>query len=88
MLKLLCGFVQHVDPGEAVQVHIDVCSKRSVAMHCCTFCLTDEALDEPPRLLREEVNRAGLLANSFVTIRHGGLLVTKDGLDLHVPELL
>lgn len=41
----------HLDPFDAVKVHQDVGSKRSVGVHCCTWSLTDEPLDEPPKLL-------------------------------------
>ena len=43
----------HMNPEEAVRVHRDVGSRRSVAMHWGTFQLTDEARDEPVRALRE-----------------------------------
>ena len=48
----------HVNPEEAVQAHLDLRSRKSVAIHWGTFILTDEPLDEPPRklaaALREE----------------------------------
>ena len=37
----------HMDPVEAVQLHRDLGSKRSLAIHWGTFHLTDEARDEP-----------------------------------------
>ena len=38
-----------------VRVHQDVRSRKSIAVHCCTWSLTDEPLDEPPReLVRPE----------------------------------
>lgn len=46
---------QHINPAEAVQVHRDVQSQASIGIHWGTFCLTDEPMDEPPILLREEV---------------------------------
>lgn len=33
---------QHVDPEEAVKIHIDVQTKRSVAIHWGTFALANE----------------------------------------------
>lgn len=33
---------QHVDPEEAVRVHIDVQTKKSVAIHWGTFALANE----------------------------------------------
>jgi hypothetical protein len=31
-----------------LQIAADVGARRSIGIHCCTFALTDEALDEPP----------------------------------------
>jgi len=33
---------QHVDPEEAVRIHIDVQTKKSVAIHWGTFALANE----------------------------------------------
>jgi len=61
----------HLDPHEAVQVHTDVRSRRSIAVHCCTWSLTDEALDEPPVELAKAAQRAGLAAEAFTAMQHG-----------------
>ena len=47
----------HCDPSEAVEIHQAIQSRRSVAIHFDTFNLADEAQEEPPRLLVEEVDR-------------------------------
>jgi N-acyl-phosphatidylethanolamine-hydrolysing phospholipase D len=65
---------QHVDPAQAVQIHRDVHAKQSIAIHWGTFELTDEPLDEPPKLLRGEMEKAGLPPQQFVALRHGETL--------------
>jgi N-acyl-phosphatidylethanolamine-hydrolysing phospholipase D len=61
----------HVDPHEAVQIHIDVRSRQSVACHWGTFALTDEPLNEPPRLLERELARRVVSPTSFRALRFG-----------------
>jgi N-acyl-phosphatidylethanolamine-hydrolysing phospholipase D len=63
-----------LDPVDAVAVHGDVRSARSVAVHCCTWSLTDEALDEPPVVLAAAAAEAGLAPDAFVTLQHGATL--------------
>jgi len=48
----------HVNPDEAVQIHIDVYSKLSLAMHWKTFHLSDEPPDQPPYDLYLALQRA------------------------------
>lgn len=63
----------------------DVKSKRSFGIHCCTFNLTDESLDEPPQLLIKAVEAAELPPDAFVTLQHGAMLQTVNGVDLQSP---
>ena len=79
---------QHIDPAEAIQVHKDVRSKRSMAIHCATFCLTDEPMDEPVMLLEEISEKEGLARGEFVTMRHGAHIATADGVDLIEPQCI
>lgn len=67
---------QHVDPAEAVQIHLDLNRPTtSLGMHWGTFILTDEPVDEPPQLLRDEAAMAGLAAGEFVALMHGETVV-------------
>ena len=61
----------HMNPDEAVQVHLDVNSRKSVAMHWGTFILTDEQLDEPPKKLNAALKRLQIAQDEFVLLRHG-----------------
>lgn len=65
----------HIDPAEAVQAHIDLRSKRSVAMHWGTFILTDEPLDEPPVKLKTAMKETGLSDEEFLVLKHGETIV-------------
>lgn len=62
---------QHVDPEEAVQIHRDVKSARSIGMHWGTFVLTLEDPAEPPRRLAAAVKAAGVKPDSFTAMQHG-----------------
>jgi L-ascorbate metabolism protein UlaG (beta-lactamase superfamily) len=55
----------HMNPAEAVRVHIEVGARRSLAMHWGTFQLTDEGLDAPVRALGEALAAAGLAPGDF-----------------------
>jgi N-acyl-phosphatidylethanolamine-hydrolysing phospholipase D len=65
---------QHLDPAEAVQVHLDLNAKRSIGIHWGTFELTDEALDEPPRALALARQGAGLSGDDFGVLAIGATL--------------
>jgi len=61
----------HVDPDEAVQIHLDVKPRLSVGMHFGTFQLTDEDVHAPPRQLREALARRGVGAEQFIVPEFG-----------------
>lgn len=62
---------QHVDPREAVQVHVDLGAKRSLGIHWGAFELTDEALDDPPQDLVPARRALGVAAEDFFVIAVG-----------------
>jgi N-acyl-phosphatidylethanolamine-hydrolysing phospholipase D len=62
---------QHVNPAEAVQIHLDLGATRSVGVHWGTFELTDEALDAPPRDLAEARKARGLADDAFLVLAIG-----------------
>jgi len=62
---------QHVDPAEAVQIHLDIVAERSIGIHWGTFELTDESLDEPPLALARAARQAGLADDAFTVLAVG-----------------
>lgn len=62
---------QHVNPAEAVQIHLDLKAKRSVGVHWGTFNLTDEPLDQPPKDLAVAVKERELAADAFTVMAVG-----------------
>ncbi len=50
---------QHMNPAEALRAFQDLGARHMVGMHWGAFDLTDEPVDLAPRVLREEVDRAG-----------------------------
>jgi N-acyl-phosphatidylethanolamine-hydrolysing phospholipase D len=65
----------HINPEEAVQVHLDVHSKKSVAIHWGTFILTDEPLDEPPVRLKQALGEKNLSSEKFLVLMHGATIL-------------
>jgi N-acyl-phosphatidylethanolamine-hydrolysing phospholipase D len=65
---------QHLNPAEAVQVHLDLNAKRSIGVHWGTFELTDESLDEALRALAAARHKAGLGEADFGVLAIGGTL--------------
>ncbi|MBA4178634.1 MAG: MBL fold metallo-hydrolase [Leptothrix sp. (in: Bacteria)] len=65
---------QHVDPTEAVRVHLDLVAQRSLGIHWGTFALSDEALDEPPRALAAARRALGVADDHFVLTAIGQTL--------------
>ncbi|HJV70452.1 MBL fold metallo-hydrolase, partial [Ideonella sp.] len=62
---------QHVNVEEALRIHEDLGAKRSLGVHWGTFELTDEPLDEPPRVLADERGRRGLMPDDFFVLAVG-----------------
>ena len=65
----------HVNPEEALQIHLDIESKKSVAIHWGTFILTDEPLDEPPARLKKALQDKKLLEDTFMVLKHGETII-------------
>jgi N-acyl-phosphatidylethanolamine-hydrolysing phospholipase D len=64
--------ITHVSPEEALQIHLDIGSKHSIAIHWGTFAdLTDEPLSEPPQRLRQALINRFIPLKSFESLKHG-----------------
>ena len=50
----------HLNPGTAVQAFLDCKAKNLVPIHWGTFKISDEPMSEPPVLLRQEAEKAGI----------------------------
>lgn len=66
----------HTDPAEAVQIHLDLRARQSVAMHWGAFLLADEPLGEPALLLDQARKAAGISAEAFRLMGIGETLLT------------
>ncbi|KAL8613062.1 hypothetical protein ACOMHN_008831 [Nucella lapillus] len=64
---------QHVDPAQALNIHMDIKSKHSIGIHWGTFVLTFEHYLEPRELLKSEVEKRKLSPAAFVTVEHGAI---------------
>ncbi|CAF4625729.1 unnamed protein product [Rotaria sp. Silwood2] len=62
---------QHVSPDEAVQIHIDVRSKKSIGIHWGTWALENEYFMEPSKKLVQAVLSKLLNSSSFIVVKHG-----------------
>ena len=61
----------HMNPAEAVQAHLDLAARRSIAMHFGTFQLTPEGIDEPVRELAKALRERGVPTERFRAIDVG-----------------
>ena len=65
----------HMNPAEAVRAHLALGSRRSLAMHFGTFCLTDEGIDDPGRALAAARDAQGVEADAFAVPAIGETIV-------------
>jgi L-ascorbate metabolism protein UlaG (beta-lactamase superfamily) len=61
----------HMNPTEAVQAHLDLEPRQSIAMHFGTFQLTPEGIDEPVRELAKALQERGVAAERFRAVEVG-----------------
>ncbi len=61
----------HLNPSEAVRLHLDIGARLSVGMHWGTFQLTDEGWDEPARMLATACAANGVPKDAFRVVAPG-----------------
>ena len=71
----------HCDPSDAVQIHLDLNSKRSIAMHWATFELASENYLEPALELGRARLLAGVSHRDMFTMGHGDTWNVDDVLE-------
>lgn len=56
----------HIEPRDAVNIHKDVASKFSLAMHWKTFCLSEEPMEQPPFDLLKSLHQEKIDPSTFL----------------------
>ena len=67
----------HISPIQAIQVHQDVRSQKSIAMHFGTFPLAKDGPLRPPQELAKGLEEKGIAKESFMVPEEGQVLVLK-----------
>jgi L-ascorbate metabolism protein UlaG (beta-lactamase superfamily) len=65
----------HMNPAEAVRLHVDIGARLSIGMHWGTFQLTDEGREEPVQALAVARAGAGVSESAFRVITPGESVV-------------
>jgi hypothetical protein len=61
----------HVSPAQAVQIHLEVRSTRSIAGHFGTFQLADDGRNEPTDDLRKALREKNIPESAFIVPEEG-----------------
>jgi L-ascorbate metabolism protein UlaG (beta-lactamase superfamily) len=61
----------HVSPDEAVKIHLDVKSEKSIGMHFGTFPLADDSYDDPVNDLKMALAKNNLNEEQFIVLKEG-----------------
>ncbi|CAF2048552.1 unnamed protein product [Rotaria magnacalcarata] len=65
---------QHVSPDEAVKIHIDIKSRKSIGIHWATWALANEYYLEPKEKLLKAMENNKLDLKSFSVVKHGEII--------------
>jgi L-ascorbate metabolism protein UlaG (beta-lactamase superfamily) len=61
----------HMDPYEAVNAHVDLSAKQSIAMHFGTFQMADEGINDPVTDLNLALTKYKLSSDDFLVLDEG-----------------
>lgn len=61
----------HCSPAEAVKIHLEIKSKKSIATHFGTFPLADDGEEEPVVGLQNALQEHGVSPEDFVVLKEG-----------------
>ncbi|QGU87761.1 MBL fold metallo-hydrolase [Erwinia sorbitola] len=69
---------QHMDPDQAVSLHRAIGQPVTIPIHWGVFELADESLDEPPQVLEQAMQAAGLDFTRFKAWKIGGQMMLNN----------
>ncbi|CAL1545092.1 unnamed protein product [Lymnaea stagnalis] len=70
---------QHIDPKEAINIHTDIKSRKSIGVHWGTFPLgSKEFYLEPRQMIKDELKVRGMDPLEFITVQHGEIIITGE----------
>ena len=61
----------HCSPAEAVQIHIDLGTRQSIASHFGTFPLADDGFTDPVMELKASLHKKGIPDEKFIALEEG-----------------
>jgi N-acyl-phosphatidylethanolamine-hydrolysing phospholipase D len=68
----------HANPYEAVQIHKDLRSLKSVAIHWGSFPLGEENMKDPPKQLKMALEKENIEETEFFTLEHGATIEANE----------
>lgn len=66
----------HTSPEEAVKIHLEVKSEKSIGTHFGTFPLADEGMEDPVTDLKLAMAKYNLNANQFSVLKEGEVYIS------------
>lgn len=68
----------HISPEEAVKIHLDTNSKKSIASHFGTFPLADDGYEDPINDLRTALATHDLPEKEFIILKNGASVIIDE----------